>query len=269
VEEKREQRRERRVFVDLPPETFERYQQTGDVAVRNEILEHYYPLVRRIAEGLAMTLSRRADVDDLASNGVLGLADALAKFEPRRGTPFKSFCSLRVRGAMIDGIRRDDWVPRNVRNKQNTVERVIREIEGEMGRAATDAELAARMGMSVDGLRTFLRRIAPVHVMSLQESWQSAGAKAVEASDILADERQEAPWQRAEQSDLLERVTEVLEPRERHLLLLYYFEHLSMREIAEALEVSESRVCQLHRRTVNRVREHLRRAKARDIAPCG
>lgn len=239
-----------------PIDLWEEYGRTKSEALRNRLIEHYLPIVRYTAERVASTLPQSVDVDDLMSAGLFGLFEAIKSFDLGRGVKFKTYCSWRVRGAILDELRANDWVPRLVRNKASMLEQKMREAEAALGRPATDLELASQMGMSVGELDKLMHEASAVTVCYLSDS-AGDGEDASARSDLIEDVTAGCPIDDIQRKDVMEILTKELTLRERLIMILYYFEELTMREIGLALDLSESRVCQLHSRIVARLKAKL------------
>jgi RNA polymerase sigma factor for flagellar operon FliA len=241
-----------------PTELWLEYKRTGSETIKNRLIEHYLPIVRYTAERLAAKLPQNVDVDDLQSAGIFGLMDAIDGFDPARGVKFKTYCSPRIRGAILDELRAIDWVPRLVRTKANILEERYRELEAALGRRPTDVELAQQLGMSLEQLDDFVKEASAITVVSLTEKWQDNDQdKSVRTIDLLEDRRQDGPIEELQRKDVMEVLSKELTVKERMIVILYYFEELTMREIGLTLDLSESRVCQLHSRIVARLRAKL------------
>lgn len=239
-----------------PIDLWKEYGQTRSEALRNRLIEHYLPIVRYTAERLSATLPQSVDVDDLMSAGLFGLFEAIKSFDLGRGVKFKTYCSWRVRGAILDELRANDWVPRLVRNKASMLEQKMREAEATLGRPASDLELASQMGMSVGELDKLMHEASAVSVCYLSDS-AGDGEDSSARSDLVEDPRAGSPIDDIHRKDVMEILTKELSLRERLIMILYYFEELTMREIGLALDLSESRVCQLHSRIVARLKAKL------------
>jgi RNA polymerase sigma factor FliA len=239
-----------------PIEVWTEYKKTRSEALRNQLMERYLPIVRYTAERVAATLPQSVDLDDLISSGLFGLIEAIKSFDLDRNVKFKTYCSWRVRGAILDELRANDWVPRLVRNKASMLEQKMREAEAAFGRPATDLELASMLGMSVGELDKLMHEASAVTVCYLSDS-AGDGQDASSRSDLLEDPRASDPLDDINRKDVMEVLTKELSLRERLIMILYYFEELTMREIGLALDLSESRVCQLHSRIVARLKAKL------------
>jgi RNA polymerase sigma factor for flagellar operon FliA len=247
-----------------PIALWQQYQAGPNDALRNRLIEHYLPIVRYTAERVAATLPQSVELDDLMSAGLFGLIEAIKSFDLDRGVKFKTYCSWRVRGAILDELRANDWVPRLVRNKASMLEQKMREAEAQLGRPATDLELATMLGMSVGDLDKLMHEASAVSVCYLSDT-ASEGQESNSRSDLLADPTAADPIDDIQRKDVMEVLTRELSLRERLIMILYYFEELTMREIGLALDLSESRVCQLHSRIVARLKAKLG-ARKRELA---
>jgi RNA polymerase sigma factor for flagellar operon FliA len=222
------------------------FRATGDAGLRNRLVLQYAPLVKYVAGRLRTRMPDTVDQDDLVSDGVLGLMDAIERFEPSRGLSFQTFAVPRIRGAIIDGMRSMDFVPRSVRDKLRTVQKAQVQLEERFGRVPEDTEVAAEVGIPVQQLRDLTRQ---------------ASANHASLDDLdLADELSSAADHHIEQGDAnasLMRVVDQLAERDQVIIALYYFEGLTLAEIGQVLGVTESRVSQVHRRATNTLREKL------------
>ncbi len=239
-----------------PIDLWREYQRTEALELRNRLIEHYLPVVRYTAERLAATLPQSVDLDDLMSSGLFGLVEAIKSFDLGRGVKFKTYCSWRVRGAILDELRANDWVPRLVRNKATQLEQKMREATVQLGRPATDVELASLMGMSVGELDKLMHEATAVTVCSLSET-TGDGEDPSPRGQLVEDPRAADPIEDIQRKDVMQLLTRELNVRERMIVMLYYFEELTMKEIGLALNLSESRVCQLHSRIMVRLRATL------------
>jgi len=228
--------------------------------IRNVLMERHYPLVKYIAERLLQTLPKSIELDDLISAGLFGLMDAIRGFDPTRGIKFKTYCTTRIRGSILDELRSQDWVPRLVRLKAHRLEKAMRRLEGELGRDPNQFELAEAMEMTLDELQATRAEANAKTIFSLSEKWDdSEEDNEMEKVEILADKRCVDPVQSQHQKDVLELITANLTKKERLIIIMYYYEGLTMREIGEIMELTESRVCQIHSNVMARLKSQLDR----------
>jgi RNA polymerase sigma factor FliA len=222
-------------------------------ALRDRLVVHYTPLLRTVAYRLGSALPSYVEVADLVQCGVFGLIDAVERFDPERSPRFESYAVARIRGAILDELRAQDWVPRSVRGRVRELERAQERLESRLQRAATDAELAEELGLPVQEVRAFGRQVQLVSVEALDES--SGGVSELFADDAALDPM--AVVQAAETLRQLAFAVAQLEERDRDVVRLYYLENRTLAEIGRLLGVTESRVCQLHTRLVGRLRGRL------------
>lgn len=236
------------------------YKRTGDHNLRNILIEIHMPLVRMIAERLLQTLPKSIELEDLTSAGTFGLMDAINGFDLSRGIKFKTYCTTRIRGSILDELRSQDWVPRLVRLKAHRLEKALRQLEGRLGRDPNQFELAEAMEMSLDELQATRAEANAKTIFSLSEKWDdSDDDNEMEKVEILADKKCTDPLQTMHQKDVLELITANLTKKERLIIIMYYYEGLTMREIGEIMELTESRVCQIHSNVMSRLKAQLNR----------
>jgi RNA polymerase sigma factor for flagellar operon FliA len=233
------------------------WQSNRGVAARNALIEHYLPLVRFAALRLASRNGRRAqsaDVDDLVQHGTFGLKDAIRNFDPARGAKFETYCLQRVRGAMLDGLKLHHWVPRDLRKQIARYNVAHEEAIAELGPEAPRDALAARLGVCPETLAELEQGAARMQIGSLHAA---EGPDADAAADHLADSREEEALLALQREDVRNLFFTELTRSERHLLMLYYYEEMTMREIGAALGISGTRVSQIHTDIVGRLRSRL------------
>ena len=242
------------------------FKRTRDENLRNTLIEHHMPLVRSIAERVLQTLPKSIDVDDLSSAGTFGLMDAINGFDLSRGIKFKTYCTTRIRGSILDELRSQDWVPRLVRLKAHRLDRAIRQLEGELGRMPNQAEIASVLGISLEELQAHEVEANAKTIFSLSEKWDDGDEeKEMEKVEILADRKSVDPVDTIQQRDALETITGSLTKKERLIILMYYYEGLTMREIGEIMELTESRVCQIHSNVMARLKAQLDRTQTHAV----
>ena len=230
--------------------------------LRNRLVERYMPLVRYNGERIWQRLPDGVELDDLISAGIFGLMDAIDAYDLERGVKFETYCVPRIRGAMLDELRTMDWVPRLVRSKASKLTAARKKLETEHGRPPTVHELAALMELPVKELEKMQSDANAVGVVSLNKKWYETDSyKDVREIDILEDKKGEDPTRRVQKNDLMRLVTKGLNRNERLIIILYYYEELTMKEIGATLNLSESRVSQMHTSIVNRLQMQLGRRR--------
>jgi len=250
---------------DLTPVWIE-YQSTRSSDLRNLLMERYLPLVKYNAERISAKLPDEVEHDDLVSAGVFGLMDAIEAFDLARGVKFETYCSPRIRGAILDELRSMDWVPRLVRSRAHKVEQAIQDLEARLGRTPSNDELAARMKMSREDFHKMMREATAVTVVSLaRKCFDGDSHRDVREIDVLEDKRGQNPVTEAQRRDLKALITRGLSRAERLILILYYYEEMTMKEIGATLDLSESRISQMHSSILTRLKSQLQQ-RARDIS---
>ncbi|GLZ41475.1 RNA polymerase sigma factor [Actinokineospora sp. NBRC 105648] len=236
-----------------------RFGQQRAQVLRDRLVLHYAPLVKYVAGRVGTGLPAHVDVSDLIQSGIFGLVDAIEKFEPERGLKFETYAMQRIRGAILDDLRAQDWVPRTVRGRAREVERGIERLGAKLQRTPNDAELAGELGLTVTELRDVYAQLQLTSVVALDEL-AAAGRGVTSLADVLEDETAEDPVALLVDQDNRRQLAEaigLLVERDRVVVTLYYFENLTLAEIGRVLGVTESRVCQLHTRAVLRLRAKL------------
>jgi RNA polymerase sigma factor for flagellar operon FliA len=239
-------------------EVWREYRAAPTESMRNKLVEHYVPLVRNVAERLHSRLPNEVEVDDLSSSGLFGLLDAIAAYDPERGVRFETYCSQRVRGAIFDELRAMDWVPRLVRSRTAKVERCRKELEMELGRGASDDEICGRLGVDDGEFKKITKDSKPVGVVSMNRRWtnDNDGRDGREV-DVVRDTRQPNPVVKLQRDDLKHLLTKGLSRAERLIIILYYYEEMTMKEIGVTLDLSESRVSQMHSSVLARLKAQM------------
>lgn len=236
---------------------WEGYSRHRTAEVREKLIIEYAPLVKIVAGRLSMYLGYNVEYDDLVGYGIFGLIDAIDKFDYGKGIKFETYASLRIRGAILDQIRKMDWIPRSLRQKQKKIDAAMSKLELELGRPATDEELAKEIGISEDELLNWQGQANVTNVISLDEFVDTSGEKNVESVGVNTFETPEEVIEKDELKKLLAESLEALTDREKKVILLYYYEELTLKEISLVLEVSESRVSQLHTRALQKMKTKL------------
>ena len=235
-----------------------KYRETCDETYRNQLMEHYLYLVRYNAERIGAKLPDEVDVDDLMSAGVFGLLDAIDAFDLERGVKFETYCSPRIRGAILDELRNMDWVPRLVRHRAHKLADVTRTLEVELGRIPSEDEISRRLGLSRPQFKKLMRDASAVSLISLSRKFtDSESTRDVFEIDIVPDNQEADPVVEAQKRDIRELVTKGLNRAERLIVVLYYYEQMTMKQIGETLDLSESRVSQMHSAILARLRAQL------------
>jgi RNA polymerase sigma factor for flagellar operon FliA len=230
--------------------------------LRNRLVEQYLPLVKYNGERIWSRLPEGVELDDLISAGVFGLMDAIDAFDLTRGVKFETYCVPRIRGAMLDELRTMDWVPRLVRSKASKLNEAVKTLEARLGHQPNENELAAEMNISVEELEKMILDANAVNLISLNKKWYETDSyKDVREIDILEDKKGEDPTRRIQKNDLMRLVTKGLNRNERLIIILYYYEELTMKEIGATLDLSESRVSQMHSSIVQRLQGQLGRRR--------
>jgi RNA polymerase sigma factor for flagellar operon FliA len=231
-------------------------------SMRNRLVEQYLPLVKYNGERIWSRLPEGVELDDLVSAGVFGLMDAIDAFDLGRGVKFETYCVPRIRGAMLDELRTMDWVPRLVRSKASKLNEALKTLEAKLGRQPNESELATHMDMPLQDMEKMLIEANAVNLVSLDKKWYETDSyKDVREIDILEDKKGEDPTKRIQKQDLMRLVTKGLNRNERLIIILYYYEELTMKEIGATLDLSESRVSQMHSSIVQRLQTQLGRRR--------
>ena len=233
------------------------YQKKPTQEIREQLILAYAQLVKLVAGRLSMYLGHNVEYDDLVSYGIFGLIDAIDKFDLTKNVKFETYASLRIRGAILDQIRQMDWIPRTVRQRQRKIDEAIKAIEMRTGKTATDEEIAVELGVSEDELTNWQSQLKVTNVVSLSE-FEETGQEPIMES--VNKNRFSQPEDVVAEKELKEKLIESLElltEKERRVIELYYYEDLTLKEISLVLEVSESRVSQLHTKALLKMRKKM------------
>ncbi len=230
------------------------YAKTKSPEIREKIILEYAPLVKLVAGRLSMYLGYNVEYDDLVGYGVFGLIDAIDKYDNMKAVKFETYASLRIRGAILDQIRKMDWIPRTIRQKQKKIDAAMKEIESTKGRAATDEEIARSLGISDDEYVSWQSQMKITGVVSLNEFMDSGSEIPVDQSNQRRFDSPEEVIEKTEMKQMLEGAMELLTEKEKKVILLYYYEDLTLKEISNVLEVSESRISQLHTKALQKLK---------------
>ncbi len=235
---------------------WEEYARTKSPEVREKIILEYAPLVKVVAGRLSMYLGYNVEYEDLVSYGIFGLIDAIDKFDFLKDVKFETYASLRIRGSILDQIRKMDWIPRTIRQKQKKIDAVIREIETRYGRSATDEEISAGLGISGEEYLDWQSQMKITNVVSLNEFLEQGSEVPNESAQSRSSQfdSPEAVLEREEIKKMLMESLELLTEKERKVIIFYYYEDLTLKEISNILGVSESRISQLHTRALQKMR---------------
>ena len=233
---------------------WETYRKSPTPEMREQIILEYAPLVKVVAGRLSMYLGYNVEYEDLVSYGIFGLIDAIDKFDMQKDVKFETYASLRIRGAILDQIRNMEWIPRTVRQKQKKIDEAIRNIEMRTGKNATDEQVAGELGLEQEELTEWQSRLKITNVISLNEFLEQGQEPVMDARGNSHFSQPEDVVSESELKQVLEEALEVLTEKEKKVILLYYYEDLTLKEISKVLEVSESRVSQLHTKALLKMR---------------
>ncbi len=246
-------------------ELWRQYKRKKDPKIRDFFVKQYAPLVKYVAGKVAIGMPNNVEFDDLVGFGVFGLFDAIEKFDPEKHVKFKTYAVTRIRGAIFDELRTIDWVPRSVRQKTREVEETIRKLEASLGRAATDEEIAKAMRLETKDFHNLMLKISGTSVLSLNEVWYSGEdndkMSIVESIESPSSLNPDSIVEKEEVKRIIVEAINELPEKEKKVLVLYYYEDLTLKEIGEVLEVTESRISQLHTKAILRLRAKLSHIK--------
>ncbi|SDW27049.1 FliA/WhiG family RNA polymerase sigma factor [Paenibacillus sp. CF384] len=243
-------------------EIWQKWKEDGDIEAKKLLIEQYLTLVDFVSNRMAIGLPKNVSKDDLASNGAMGLIDAIEKFDYRRGLQFETYASWRIRGAIIDGLRQGDWVPRSVREKAKRIEEAYQLLEQQYMRSVTDAEISGYLDVTEKEFDVMLQEIAVTTVCSLEDPIREEESET--RLSLLIDEKAKNPDYKVHEFFLKEsliRGIDRLTEKERTVISLFYYEELSLSEIAEVMSLSPSRISQLHSKAILRLRGALEKQK--------
>lgn len=237
------------------------YRCTMEPGVKDKIVVEYAPLVRFIAQKIASRLPANIELDDLISCGVIGLMDAISKFDPTRDNKFKTYAEFRIRGAILDELRSQDWVPRSIREKSKILERAYAKLERELGRPATDDEMCKELDCSLEEFHAMVNSSKSVSLLNIDDSASFNRGDKKLMMGLLEHRRSSNPFSAVNYKRAQERIKEgikTLPEKQRLVLSLYYFEDLNLKEIGQVLDVTESRVSQLHTQAILKLKAKLK-----------
>ncbi len=229
---------------------------------KEELIKSYLPLVKKVVHRLSGRLPKDVDIREMLNSGIIGLVDALEKYDPRHETNFSTYAQFRIRGAILDSFRSQDWLPRSLRFKSHKIEQAYQRIEQKLGRAADDEEVAQELGITVEELQGLLGEVGSIVMLSFEELGFGHGEERFKAEELLASRSQDplARLLTGEKVGLIARALDRLPEKERLVISLYFYEELNLKEIGEILGVTESRASQIRSRALIRLKNYLKRA---------
>lgn len=236
---------------------WEEYAKGKTPEIREKLILEYAPLVKLVAGRLSMYLGYNVEYDDLVSYGIFGLIDAIDKFDNMKEVKFETYASLRIRGAILDQIRKLDWIPRTIRQRQKKIDAITKEIEATKGRNATDKEIAQALGISGDEYGEWQSQMKITNVVSLNEFMDQGAEVPAENNKNAHFDSPEEIVEKEELKKVLTEAFDILTEKERRVIELYYYEDLTLKEISNILEVSESRISQLHTRGLQKLKSKM------------
>lgn len=254
------------IIAGMPEEElWQQYKKTRDPQLRAAVIEQYAPLVKYVAGKVAVNMPHNVEFDDLVGYGTFGLLDAVSKYDPDKSVKFKTYAVTRIRGSIFDELRSLDWVPRSVRQKAKEVDETVQMLEAQLGRSAKEDEIADYMNLTVEEFRKTLVKISSTSMLSLNELWNTGDdSDSVSMQDSIESPASLQPDVIIEKQEIkrviASAITE-LPDKEKKVLVLYYYEDLTLKEIGQILEVTESRISQLHTRAIVRLRGKLTNIK--------
>ena len=236
---------------------WEDYSKKKTPELQEKIIIEYAGLVKLVAGRLSMYLGYNVEYDDLVGYGTFGLIDAVDKFDYSKGVKFETYASLRIRGAILDQIRKMDWIPRSIRQKQRKIDLAYQSLEQRHGRIVSDEEVAMELEISVDELETWQNQTKVTNIVSLDEFMEQGAETKVEQSLTADFDQPDKILEKQELKDVLVKTLETLTEKEKKVIVLYYYEELTLKEISRILEVTESRISQLHTKALQKMKVRL------------
>ena len=236
---------------------WEKYTKNPTQEMREQIIIEYAPLVKIVAGRLSMYLGGNVEYEDLVSYGVFGLIDAIDKFDTNKDVKFETYASLRIRGSILDHIRKMDWIPRTVRQRQRKIDEAIKSLEARTGKTPTDEMLAEELGVSGEELLSWQSQLKVTNVVSLNEFVESGNEPVMDAKGNFRFAQPEEVIAETELKRMLKDAMQLLTEKEQKVILLYYYEDLTLKEISRVLEVSESRISQLHTKALQKMKKKM------------
>ncbi len=241
-----------------------KYQKNKDMETKNELILEYIPLVKAVAGRICMQVGQYVEFDDLVSYGIFGLIDAIDKYDFRAGNKFETYASLRVRGSIIDAIRKMDWIPRSIRQKKKEIEQAFNELEQQNGRTPSDEEMATHLNISIEEFDELVKKSNVSALVSLDEQVSAEGTSTF--MDISVESEIGIPDEEIGKADIKKMLVDALETlneKEKIVISLYYFDELALKEIATVLSVTDARISQIHSKALFKLRNKL--GKYQDI----
>lgn len=236
---------------------WEKYSKSKDASIKEQLILEYAQLVKFVAGRLSMYLGNNVDFEDLCGYGVFGLIDAIDKFDYEKGVKFETYASLRIRGAILDNIRKMDWIPRSIRKKQKSIDAASQKLETELGRGATDEELSQELNISLDEYYKWMNQTNALALTSLEEYVELGGENHVEPISHSKYAQPEEMMEKEALHSILANAIDGLSDKEKKVIALYYYEEMTLKEISAIMGVSESRISQLHTKALGKMKTSL------------
>lgn len=250
-----------------PAAAWRAYQGVSPAAVdEKDLIERYLPLVRNVVDRIKLNVPAHVDADDLYSVGITGLIAAVRKFDPNQGSTFASYAAMRIRGAILDELRRMDWCPRRARARSRKLKTAINDVEQKLGRAATDTEVRTALGLNEVEYAKWVEEAKPVTFIAIDQNADGEEGGGASLHELLRDESDKTGRDNLEKAELLQLLTQriaELPDIPKKILAMYYFENMRLAEIAAVFGLTESRICQIHAQTILGLRGWLQRMKER------
>lgn len=250
-----------------PAAAWRAYQGVTPAAVdEKDLIERYLPLVRNVVDRIKLNVPAHVDADDLYSVGITGLIAAVRKFDPEQGTTFAGYAAMRIRGAILDELRRMDWCPRRARARSRKLKSAINDVEQKVGRAATDAEVSAALGLDAKEYAKWVDEAKPVTFIAIDQGSDNLEGQGPSLHDLLRDDNDVTGRENLEKAELVQLLTQriaELPDIPKKILAMYYYENMRLAEIAEVFGLTESRICQIHAQTILGLRAYLQRVRDR------
>lgn len=250
------------IFMASLDELWKEYKKTNSKVIKDKLLVEYAHLVKYIASRIAVNLPASVDRDDIHSSGIFGLIKAVETFDLERGFKFETYAGHKIRGAILDELRAQDWVPRSIRQKSRDLQKTYTKLENELGRMPYDDEVCDELGINIEEFEKMLSEVTPTTIISLEEALPDRGSDSKQLCliDTLEDPGSENPLKQlgfVEVKAILKKTIEDLPEKEKLVIALYHFEELTLKEIGVVLDISESRVSQIHSKTILKLRSKL------------